>query len=183
MSARTPAPGPPMPTLLVLRHAKSSWADPGGADHERPLNARGQRDAPRMGRHLAAAVGAPRRVLCSTARRARQTLEAVQEALPARAPVTFEPELYLAPAGRLLARLHALAPADDVVLLVGHNPGLEDLVGALTGSGDAEACARLRSGLKTATLAVLTFAPPWDRLGPGAAYLEALVRPRDLDPA
>jgi phosphohistidine phosphatase len=167
-------------TLLVLRHAKSSWADAGTPDHERPLNARGLRDAPRMGWHLAEAEPRPDRVLCSTALRARQTLEAVQDALPDPPPVAFEPELYLAPAGRLLARLQRLGPGDETVLLVGHNPGLADLVHALAGDGRAEARGRLAEGLKTATLAVLRFEGPWARLAPGGARLEALVRPKDL---
>lgn len=171
-----------MTTLLVLRHAKSSWADAGTPDHERPLNARGRRDAPRMGGHLAEAEPRPDRVLCSTALRARQTLEAVQDAQPDPPPVSFEPELYLAPAGRLLARLQRLDPGDATVLLVGHNPGLADLVHALAGDGEAGAQRRLAEGLKTATLAVLRFEGPWARLAPGGARLAALVRPKDLPP-
>jgi phosphohistidine phosphatase len=171
-----------MSTLLVLRHAKSSWAQDGLPDHDRPLNARGLRDAPRMALHLAHAAPRPDRVLCSTALRARQTLDAVLEALPAPPPpVALEPELYLAPASRLLARLHTLPAGSPSVLLVGHNPGLEDLVRGLTaGRGDREAAARLDEGLKTATLAVLVFEAPWRELAPASARLAALVRPKDL---
>lgn len=172
-----------MSTLLVLRHAKSSWAEEGLPDHDRPLNARGLRDAPRMALHLAHAAPRPDRVLCSTAQRARQTLDAVLEALPAPPPpVALEPELYLAPASRLLARLHTLPAGSRSVLLVGHNPGLEDLVRGLAArrGGDRGAAARLDEGLKTATLAVLVFEAPWRELAPAGARLEALVRPKDL---
>lgn len=170
-----------MPTLLVLRHAKSSWAEPGMDDHERPLDARGARDAPRMALHLAHAAPRPARVLCSTAVRARQTLDAVLAALPAPPPpVVLEPELYLAPAARLLARVRRLPPPTEAALLVGHNPGLEDLVRGLAGDGDEASAERLAEGLKTATLAVLRFPGTWSALEPGGARLEALVRPRDL---
>lgn len=171
-----------MTTLLVLRHAKSSWADATTPDHERPLQGRGRRDAPAMAGYLVRAAPRPDHVLCSTALRARQTLEAVLDALSTPAPpVALEPELYLAPAGRLLARLRRLPPAVGTCLLVGHNPGLEDLVRALAGGSEAKARARLAGGLKTATLAVLRLQTPWAQLEPGGARLEALVRPKDLE--
>lgn len=169
-----------MPTLLVLRHAKSSWGDESLPDHERPLNGRGRRDAPRMALHLAHAAPPPARVLCSTAVRARQTLDAVLGALSAPPPVSLEPELYLAPAGALLTRLQALPEEADPVLLVGHNPGLEDLVQGLAGRGEEHAMRSLREGLKTATLAVLECPAPWAELAPRSAHLAALVRPQDL---
>jgi len=115
-----------------------------------------------------------------TAVRARQTLDAVLSALPTPPPVALEPELYLAPAGALLERLQALPAEADPVLLVGHNPGLENLVQGLAGRGEPEAAGRLREGLKTATLAVLE-CPAWPELAPRSAQLTALVRPRDLE--
>jgi len=169
-----------VPTLLVLRHAKSSWGDDALPDHERPLNKRGRRDAPHMALHLAHAAPRPAQVLCSTAVRARQTLDAVLSALPTPPPVALEPELYLASAGALLERLDALPAEADPVLLVGHNPGLENLVQGLAGRGEPEAAGRLREGLKTATLAVLE-CPAWPELAPRSAQLTALVRPRDLE--
>ena len=171
-----------MASLLVLRHAKSESPHGAPADHDRPLAPRGLRDAPRMALHLAHAAPRPSRILCSTALRTRQTLDAVLAALPAPLPrVCLDPELYLATAGRLLTLLRALPAETSHVLLVGHNPGLEQLVQGLTGEAEPAARARLDEGLKTATLAVLELPRSWAELRPASARLTALVRPRDLD--
>jgi phosphohistidine phosphatase len=103
--------------LILLRHAKSDWADAAVRDHDRPLNARGRRAAPLIGRWLAAHGHLPARVLCSTARRTRETLDLL--ALPA-TPTEFRPDLYLA-APRHIA---SLARGEGPLLVVGHNPGI-----------------------------------------------------------
>ena len=112
--------------LYLLRHAKSSWKNEGLADHDRPLARRGRRAASAIGRHLREQRVAPELVLCSTARRARETLERIEPELGSGA-IRAEPELYGAPALDLLARLHEIAPSVRSVMVIGHNPGLEQL--------------------------------------------------------
>lgn len=122
-----------MKTLLILRHAKSDHADPGLTDHDRPLNERGKRDAPRVGERLLEAGLVPDVILSSTAKRARKTAGKVAEASGFAGKVQLLQELYLAPP---LSYLHVLAGLDDSVsraMVVGHNPGLEDLLHKFTG--------------------------------------------------
>src|SRR5437764_6878294 len=119
-----------MKRLYVLRHAKSSWDDPAASDHDRPLAPRGRKAAKATARHLREQRVEPELVLCSTARRARQTLERIEPSLGRRA-VHVERELYGASADELLERLRAVDDAVGSVMLIGHNPGLEDLILAL----------------------------------------------------
>lgn len=170
----------PAHRLLLLRHAKSSWNNAQLADHDRPLAPRGLRAAETMAAHLAALDAPPDLVLCSTARRAVDTLEPLRARLPAGTEVLLEDDLYGAPAPALLARLR-LVPGDArSVLVVGHNPGLEDLVHLLGRQGDPSAVARVAAKFPTAALATLVFGGPWKDLGPGDATLEAFVVPGDL---
>jgi len=166
--------------LLVLRHAKSSWTNAYLADYDRPLAPRGLRAAAAMAAHLAT-VDPPALVLCSPARRTQDTLDFVRPHLPDSTDIRLEDDLYGAPAPFLLARLRQVA--DDVagVLLVGHNPGLEDLVRALGGHGDPRLISRVRTKFPTGALATLTFDGSWPTLGPGTARLEAFVVPADLE--
>ena len=122
-----------MKTLLVLRHAKSDQAAGSRSDHDRPLNDRGRRDAPRMARRLADAGLTPDRIVCSTAVRARETAALFVEATGFGGPVDHHQRLYLAPVPEILAVLASLDAATVRPLLVGHNPGLEELLAALTG--------------------------------------------------
>jgi len=166
--------------LLLLRHAKSSWNNARLADHDRPLAPRGLRAAETMAAHLAAVDRPPDLVLCSTARRALDTLEPLRTRLPAGTEVLVEGDLYGAPAPALLARLRLVPDEAGTVLLVGHNPGLEDLVHLLGRPGDPSLLARVRAKFPTAALATLAFAGPWTELGPGDATLEAFVVPGDV---
>src|SRR5579864_6603655 len=120
-------------TLLLLRHAKSSWSDPGLSDHERPLAPRGQQAAKRVARYVDSHGLHPELVLCSSARRARETLEVLRPALGAGAKVRFDDVLYVADADELLGRVLAVSDHVDSVMLVGHNPGLQDLAISLAG--------------------------------------------------
>ena len=178
-------------TLVLLRHAKSAWPDV--ADHDRPLARRGIRAAPTMGRWLREVGLLPTQVLCSTARRARETWQFAQAGLAATPPVTFDARIYEAAASGLLAVLREVPSATGTLLLIGHNPGIEDLAlllatapGAAAGPGPAGAAAgpleRMRSKFPTAAIAVLEFHGTWPRLAPGQARLTAFVTPRDLGP-
>ncbi|HHB12613.1 MAG TPA: histidine phosphatase family protein [Chromatiales bacterium] len=121
--------------LTLLRHAKSSWADPQLADFDRPLNERGKRDAPEMGRRLAARGLQPNLVLTSPAKRARKTARKVARKLGLAKPrVVHEAALYLAEPGDLRAVLSRLDPSCRDVLVVGHNPGITDFANELTGA-------------------------------------------------
>lgn len=166
-------------TLGLLRHAKSDW-DAGAADIDRPLNSRGHRDAPHIGGWLRTQGWRPQLILCSPALRARQTLAAVLEhaGLDTRT-VTWDEELYLASRQALLKRIHRLPPETDSALLVGHNPGLEQLLGYLSRT----AVPTTDSGkvFTTANLALLRLEADWKDAGRGSAELLELVRPRDLE--
>ena len=166
-----------MTTLYLLRHAKSSWDEPGLADRERPLAPRGRRAVGRVAEHLRAEGVRPEVVLCSTAVRARQTLEIVLPAL-GEPEVLVEDGLYGDDAEEVLDRLRSLPDAIARAMVVGHNPTLQDLALDLAASGrDLE---RLREKLPTGALVTLAFEGPWRGLGAGRATLESLVVPRDL---
>jgi phosphohistidine phosphatase len=167
--------------LLVLRHAKSSWGEPALADHDRPLNARGERAAALVGARLAQSPQLPDLVLCSTAVRARETAARVLAALPEPPPVRFEEVLYLADPCVWIERLQRVDDTVGCVLVVGHNPGLEDLVAALLGDAKESARRRLAHGLPTAALAELELPiATWAALERGVGRLVAFTRPRDL---
>jgi phosphohistidine phosphatase len=168
-----------MHTLYLLRHAKSSWADPTLSDHERPLAPRGKRDAKRIAKHLARLGVEPELVLCSSAERTRETLELLRPALGATPTVRLEAELYAASLDRLLERIRAVPEAVASLMLIGHNPGLQQLALVLAATG-AE-LERLESKFPTAALATLTLAnATWSQLSQGDGVLAAYVVPKQL---
>lgn len=122
-----------MKSLLVLRHAKSSRKNPDLTDHDRPLNKRGKRDAPRMGQLLKKERLVPEIIISSTAMRARATAEAVAKDSGYERDITFNRSLYAAGPQAYMDVLHDLSDDNVRVLIVGHNPGLEELVEVLTG--------------------------------------------------
>jgi phosphohistidine phosphatase len=162
-----------MKTLLVLRHAKSSRNDPALDDHERPLNKRGQRDAPRMGELVREYGLIPDVVISSDAVRARLTAEAVAEAARYAGEILLDPHLYMACPADILSLLPMVRENAETVMIVGHNPGLEKLVEQLTGE---------RQDLPTATLAQIRL--PIDRWRDlkrsTRGTLAGLWRPEDL---
>jgi phosphohistidine phosphatase len=167
-----------MRTLFLLRHAKSSWADPTLADHDRPLAPRGRRAAKRIADHVRSEAVRPRLVLCSSARRAQETLTELRPALGDHAEVITE-DLYGADAGEILHRLGEVDQNIASVMIVGHNPGLHDLALELTGDGDAAAISQLHTKFPTGALATLHLGSTrWDELAAGQAYLASLVVPR-----
>jgi phosphohistidine phosphatase len=163
-----------MLTVCVLRHAKSGW-ETGADDHDRPLASRGRRAAPLVGAWLREHERCPALVLCSSARRARDTLAGLGDlGDPA---VEVSGDYYLAAAGDWVRRLRAVPDRLSPVLVVGHNPGLHQLVvDLLGGAGHVDA----PRTLPTAALAVLDVDGRWADLGRDAARLAAFVRPRDL---
>jgi len=157
--------------LYVLRHAKSSWDDPGLEDRERPLNGRGRKAAQQIGEHLRKEGIEPELVLCSSARRTQETLERVDPA----GEHVIEDDLYGASAGDWIERLKRVTPETGSAMVIGHNPSLQMLVVALGGPDPV-----VRDKFPTGALATLTFDCAWSELQPGAAALASLVRPKDL---
>ena len=159
-----------MKTLLILRHAKSSWRDTSLDDHDRPLNERGRRDAPRRGQLLLEESLLPDLILCSTAARARRTAEIVVEASGAKCEMRFSRDFYHADSETWIEALQGVSESHNRVMVVGHNPGLELLLESLTGCDER---------LPTAALACITFdIDTWPSCTFGK--LLELWRPRDL---
>ncbi|WP_426560163.1 SixA phosphatase family protein [Angustibacter sp. McL0619] len=164
-------------TLLVIRHAKSDQ-HAGVADHERPLNDRGRRDAPALGRWLAADGPQIGLVLCSSAVRAQQTWDLAAAQLQARPPLDVTDALYDASPREVLELLHEVDDDVQVVAVVGHEPTQSGVVGLLAGTGDPAAEAALREGFATSAVAVLDLSSGWSELAEGSAYLSGLQAPR-----
>jgi phosphohistidine phosphatase len=169
-----------MKHLILMRHAS---AGPGEEDRARPLSPEGLAEAGRMG-HALEALGAhgfrPERALVSPARRTRETLAGVRAALTGLAAVEEDEALYLASPGRLLGRLQQLPDAASQVLLVGHNPGLAELVDWLVGRAEAGVVLRAARGLAPAACAALRIpSPHWRDLAPSCAELVAFLAPND----
>ncbi len=167
-----------MKRLLVLRHAKSDRSDDTLRDHDRPLAPRGEADAPQMGVALAALDATPDVVLTSTALRARETAHRVAAAMGYNGTIVEEPDIYAASVDTLL---RALRDRDDAttILLVGHNPGLEELIGLLTGGMAADPIVRL----PTAGLACLALdIAEWSHIHERCGLLLWFLTPRIVSP-
>ena len=162
-----------MKILLLLRHAKSSWKDESLADQDRPLAKRGLRDAPLLGKLLNDANLLPDLILSSTARRARQTVELVTEAAGYSGEVSWLDDLYAAAPEEILELLNALPAYYTTVMVVGHNPGLEELLALLTDQVDS---------LTTAALAQIDLpVDGWDQVTDETqGKLVNIWRPREL---
>lgn len=173
-----------MRTLSILRHAKSSWDDPALADFDRPLAPRGLKAAPVMGRQMRVLGLKPVQVICSPARRTRETAALALEAFGgAVGPIDYDERVYEAPGRRLLERLREVAASVPEILLVGHNPGLQELTVLLTGGRIPPRFSGLTEKLPTGSL--LVFSLPgdgWSSIGEGQATLVQFVTPRSLEP-
>src|SRR5271165_809498 len=172
-----------MRQLLLLRHAKSSWADTTIPDRDRPLSARGRRSAAIMRQAMHDLGLAPDVVLVSTSRRTMETLEALE---PWDEAPLIEPmdSLYLANPMQLTAALHGVPETVRSVLLIGHNPGLHDLARSLAGrrsGSEAERC--LAAGFPTGALAEFVVAGSWWELREGGGRLVRFLTPRMLEAA
>lgn len=173
-----------MRRLLLLRHAKSDWSEPGAGDHERPLNRRGREAAPRIGAYLRRHRLMPDSVLCSTARRTRDTWALVAAEIPDAASATYVERIYEATPRTLLDILRNAEPGGAALLVVGHNPGLHELATQLIASGDLDDRERLREKLPTGGLVVIDFAiAEWSKLHARSGRLERFVVPRMLEAA
>jgi phosphohistidine phosphatase len=169
-----------MHQLLLLRHAKSSWDDPRTDDRERPLAARGRQAAAALRQVMLDAGLAPDLVLVSTARRTRETAEALEPW--AETPlIELLDELYLAERDELLRILNGVAITVRSVLVVGHNPGLHALALTLAGSQAEnqadEDMRRLARGFPTGALAEFAVATSWAKLAPGGGRLQRFLVP------
>ncbi len=142
--------------LIVMRHAKSSWESDAPDDHERPLNKRGLRDAPRIGRHLRELGWVPDLVLSSDALRTRQTYYGLCEGLEETIPAIFTPNLYHGGYQSLLDEAASVPEEVQTLLVLGHNPGWQELVKKLSGS---------EVPMKTATAVLLTLPDPVEEQG------------------
>ncbi|MEU0672031.1 histidine phosphatase family protein [Streptomyces sp. NPDC006172] len=181
MNARAEGTGVvPLRRLVVLRHAKSAWPE-GTSDHDRPLAPRGLRDAPAAGRALAGAGRIPDLAVCSTAERARRTWELASAEWETPTPVRHDPRLYAADPDDLLEVARETPPEVGTLLLVGHNPGLEELILALAAEGVDDTLAQVRTKFPTSALAVLDWhGPTWQALTPHTARLTAFTVARGL---
>jgi phosphohistidine phosphatase len=168
-----------MKQLLLLRHAKSSWDDPDLDDFDRPLAERGLKAAQMMGRELAARDWLPDLALVSSALRTRDTWRLVAAELPVHPRVTFTKALYDASAADILSQIRRADPSSDSLLVVGHNPGLEDLAKQLAEPG-SEAKARKKIEEKFPTAALVRFAFEGDWSGLSSARLTHCLWPKDL---
>ena len=161
-----------MKTIFVLRHAKSSWNDPGLSDFERPLNARGLKAAPFMGKLMRERNYVPELIVSSSAQRARQTAELAAEAGAFGDVIRFEKRIYESTPQTLISIAAQIDERISAAMLVGHNPGFEGLVKLLTGELEE---------MPTAALAVVDLdINSWRKIGPRTGQLRELIRPKQV---
>ncbi|MDR3493487.1 MAG: histidine phosphatase family protein [Ancalomicrobiaceae bacterium] len=170
-----------MPRLLLLRHAKSAWDEPDADDYDRPLNTRGRRSAPLMGRHCAQHNLVPQLILCSSARRTRETLAGLLPYFADDLDVRLCRDLYMTSAATAFERLKAVSDAAKSVMLIGHNPALQQLAVDLIGSGNPALREEIGDKFPTAALCVIDFdARRWADVTSRTGRIVAFFRPREL---
>jgi phosphohistidine phosphatase len=167
----------PVATLFLLRHAKAGWALPGMRDFDRPLDETGHRDSEEMGNVMALNGYVPDLTLCSGALRARQTLAGIA-ARTDTGKIVFSDTLYMTDAAGYLDMIRQHGDV-SAILIIGHNPMMEDLALAISGSGDDAARTSLNLGFSTAGLAVISFEGSLSHASPGAGRLDAYLIPGD----
>lgn len=168
-----------MKTLHLLRHAKSSWKDPGLEDHERPLAKRGRKTAETIAAYLQRAELAPDLVICSTAVRARQTLDPIAKAIKP-PKVVLERGIYEAAQRKLWNYVSNLPERSECVLLIGHNPGLHELALELADAASRKRLPPREGKFPTGAMASFRFDGPWNELRPGGAAVAAFTTPDDM---
>jgi|SRR5205085_8553944 len=168
-----------MKTLTLLRHAKSGWDVPVARDFDRPINARGRKAARAMGREMRRLDLGFDLVLASPALRVTQTLTELAQGYGAAVETRFDDALYLAPVEALLALVRAVDDAESRLLLVGHNPGMEQLALLLSEAGELRD--EIAAKYPTAALAEIAFeVDHWSGIAPGEGRLARFIRPREL---
>ena len=171
-----------MSRLLLLRHAKSDWGTAGLRDIDRPLSSRGVRAAGDMASEIAAAGMVPDRVLCSPARRTRETLAAIRPHLRNEDEVIFVDGLYETGPRDYLGAIVNLGGDADTLMVIGHNPSIQGVALSLAGSGEPALLADVAAKYPTGGLAIITFdADDWTRVSPRKGRLVAYIKPRDLE--
>lgn len=172
-----------MKTLGLFRHAKSDWNDARLRDFDRPLNARGRTGAGLMGLHIRDYGVKWRRIVASPAVRVTQTIELAAEAAGQTPPLNWDRRIYLASSPTLIELLREQEGDPDTVLMVGHNPGLEDLIFDLVpDDGTSPLRDSVEDKFPTAAFAVLELdITAWRDIEDGCARMVHLMRPRDLD--
>ncbi len=161
--------------LYLLRHAKSDWSDPAQDDHDRVLNERGRKAAQRLARYIRDEKIHPDLVLCSTAARTRETLSYLQKAVPRSTKIRFEDDLYLAEPDGILALVRATPVAYVSLMVIGHNPGLQQLTTELADRAFVDK-------FPTGALAELAFkSTEWAKIGTDRGSLLRYVTPRGLE--
>lgn len=170
-----------MKRLSILRHAKSSWAQPGLPDESRPLNKRGKKQLERLSDWLADHPLNAQIALCSAAQRTRETWEGIEQALPD-TPVEFLSELYDGMIDDYLTALYERQ--EDNILLIGHNPTCDEVARALSAPSSPQIDRLMAQHFSTGTLAVIEFEiTEWTQMRDGSGRLVTLLRPRDLERA
>jgi phosphohistidine phosphatase len=172
-----------MPRLLLLRHAKSSWADPGLADSDRPLAPRGRHAAERMATVIAGSAElVPDRILCSPSRRTRETLAPLLANLGNSRLVSIVEELYEPSAGDYRELIATYGGAVRNLLVIGHNPAIHVTALTLIGSADKKTALQLAAKDPTGALAAIDFdTGDWSQIRPKSGHLAEFIRPRDLE--
>ena len=166
--------------LMFLRHAKSSWPSSGMQDAARPLSERGQAAARLMGAYIAHHSLIPDRILCSPARRTRETWAGIATQWPANMDVVFDQRLYEATPQSILSVIRVQHEA-RTLLVIGHNPGLQGAAEQLIAAGDVELRERLREKFPTAALAVIDFAiDRWRTIHERSGRLDRYIVPRSI---
>lgn len=168
--------------LMLLRHAKSAWDNPGLGDFDRPLNARGRRAAPMMGRHMAEHALLPERILCSTARRTRETFAGLLPFLDQDLDIRFTRALYDASSQDYLDVIRASGAGARSLLVIGHNPALQDLALDLVAAGNPALIEEIGLAYPTAGLTIIDFPDrTWTDIRSRGGRIVAFFRPRELE--
>jgi len=169
-----------VPTLFLLRHAKSCWNDPSLHDFDRPLSPRGIKACKKMTKHLIKSNIKPELVLCSSARRTHETLDLICGAFDDQTEIRYEYGLYEAGSQALLKRLRRVNRKVSSVMIIGHNTGLEHLALALTSGTETKSLARMREKYPTLALSCIDIKQGgWATSGPGAEKLKDFVSTSD----
>ena len=173
-----------MRRLLLLRHAKAERLQSGGRDHDRILAKRGREDATAIGAYLVRHKLVPDRALVSTSARTRETWALVASAFAKAPPAKFESSIYESSSEAILKAIKATEPTAKTLVVVGHNPGMQQLAAILVASGDIEARQRMLEEFPTAAFAMIGFATEsWDGVHANGGRLEHFVTPHTLEAA